>query len=325
MRREIWLALIILGLVVGVGLRAPAFVTPSSLLGVLTDTSFLFMLALAEMAVLLTRGIDLSLAANLALTGMVAALVNRAAPGLPMVAVIVLAIAFGAALGAFNACLIAGLGIPPIVVTLGTLAIYRGMIFVIARGAWLTSKDMSPAFLAVPKAEFLGVSSLVWIAAGVALAAWFYLNHTSAGRALYAVGGNPIAARFCGVDLPRQQGVVYTLSGAVAGLCGYLWVSRYGIAYSDIASGYELTVVAACVIGGVSIAGGVGTVTGALLGALFLGVVVNALPVINVSPFWQMATSGVVILAAVVVNSRSEKRTGKLILPEARRRVAGAV
>jgi rhamnose transport system permease protein len=134
MRREIWLALIILGLVVGVGLRAPAFVTPSSLLGVLTDTSFLFMLALAEMAVLLTRGIDLSLAANLALTGMVAALVNRAAPGLPMVAVIVLAIAFGAALGAFNACLIAGLGIPPIVVTLGTLAIYRGMIFVIARG-----------------------------------------------------------------------------------------------------------------------------------------------------------------------------------------------
>jgi rhamnose transport system permease protein len=135
MRREIWLALIILGLVVGVGLRAPAFVTPSSLLGVLTDTSFLFMLALAEMAVLLTRGIDLSLAANLALTGMVAALVNRAAPGLPMVAVIVLAIAFGAALGAFNACLIAGLGIPPIVVTLGTLAIYRGIIFVIARGA----------------------------------------------------------------------------------------------------------------------------------------------------------------------------------------------
>ena len=111
-RREILLAAIILALVVGVGLRAPAFVTPSSLLDVLTDTSCLFMLALAEMAVLLTRGIDLSLAANLALTGMVVALLNHAAPGVPMAAIVVLAIVFGAALGLINALLIAGLDIP---------------------------------------------------------------------------------------------------------------------------------------------------------------------------------------------------------------------
>ena len=138
----------------------------------------------------------------------------------------------------------------------------------------------------------------------------------------HIVEGNPLAARYCGINLARQQLTVYTVSGAVSGLCGYLWVSRYGIAYSDIALGYELTVIAACVIGGVSIAGGVGTVPGALLGALFLGVIVNALPVINVSPFWQMAISGAVILAAVIVNSRSERRAGKLILPEARRKAA---
>jgi rhamnose transport system permease protein len=321
-RRELLLALIILALVVGVGVRAPAFVTPSSLIGVLTDSSCLFMLTLAEAAVLLTRGIDLSIAANLALTGMVVALTNHAAPGVPITAIIVLAVVFGSALGLINAALIAGLGIPPIVVTLGTLAVYRGMIFVIARGAWMTSKDMSPAFLAVPKAEFLGVSSLVWIAGLVSIAAWFFLNHTAAGRALYAVGGNPLAARYCGIDLERQQLWVYTLAGAIAGLCGYLWVARFGIAYSDIALGYELTVIAACVIGGVSIAGGVGSVPGALLGALFLGVIVNALPVINVSPFWQMAISGAVILAAVIVNSRSERQSGKLILPEARRKAA---
>src|SRR5208282_1523589 len=163
-----------------------------------------------------------------------------------------------------------------------------------------------------------GISSLVWIAAAVAIAAWVFLNHTASGRALYAVGGNPVAARYCGISLARQELTVYTLGGAVSGLCGYLWVSRYGIAYSDIALGYELTVIAACVIGGVSIAGGVGTVPGALLGALFLGVVVNALPVINVSPFWQMLISGAVILTAVVVNARSEKRSGKLILRQAR-------
>ncbi len=322
--RETLLAVIILALVIGVGLRAPAFLTPTSLLGVLTDTSFLFMLTLAQMGVLLTRGIDLSVAANLALTGMVAALVNHAAPGLPIMAIIALAIAFGAVLGLVNATLIAGLGIPPIVVTLGTLAIYRGAIFLIARGAWLTSKDMSPAFLATPKTQFLGLSSLVWIAAAVAIGAWIFLNHTAAGRALFAVGGNPVAARYCGIDLARQQLIVYVVSGAVSGLCGYLWVSRYGIAYSDIALGYELTVIAACVIGGVSIAGGVGSVPGALLGALFLGVIVNALPVINVSPFWQTAISGAVILAAVIVNSRSERSGGKLILPEARRKAASA-
>ena len=141
--REILLAAIIFALVAAVGVRAPAFVTPSSLLGVLTDTSFLFMLALAQMGVLLTRGIDLSVAANLALSGMVVALVNHNAPGFPIAGIIALAIVFGAALGLINAALIAGLGIPPIVVTLGTLAVYRGMIFVIAHGAWLTSKDMS--------------------------------------------------------------------------------------------------------------------------------------------------------------------------------------
>src|SRR5208337_169115 len=218
-------------------------------------------------AVILTRGIDLSVAANLALVGMICALVSRAHPGLAIPMVIVLGVALGALLGAVNATLIAGLGIPPIVVTLGTLAIFRGAIFLIARGAWLTSKDMSPAFLATPKAQFLGLSSLVWIAAAVAIGAWIFLNHTAAGRALYAVGGNPVAARYCGIDLARQQLIVYVVSGAVSGLCGYLWVSRYGIAYSDIALGYELTVIAACVIGGVSIAGGVGSVPGALLGA----------------------------------------------------------
>ena len=322
--REAALALIIIVIILGVGLRAPVFLTIDSLNGVLTDTALLAMMALAQMTVILTRGIDLSVAANLALTGMIVALVNRAYPDLPIALVMALSIVTGLLLGLCNAALIAGLGIPPIVVTLGTLAIYRGAIFLIAGGAWLTSKDMTPAFLAFPKASLFGISSLVWVAAAVSLAMWILLRFTRTGRGLYAVGGNPVAARYCGIDLARHQVLVYGLSGAVSGLAGDLWVSRFGIAYSDIAVGYELTVIAACVIGGVSIAGGIGSIGGTLLGAAFLGVVVNALPVINVSPFWQMAISGAVILAAVIVNSRAERRAGKLILPEARRRAAGA-
>jgi rhamnose transport system permease protein len=316
--RDAALALIVLALVVAVGLRAPVFVTGESLVGVLTDTSFLFMLTLAQMAVILTRGIDLSVAANLALVGMVSALVSRAHPDLPIPAVIVLSIALGSVLGAINGALVGYIGIPPIVVTLGTLSIYRGAIFLLAGGAWLTSKDMTPAFLAFPKIDIFGVPILIVIAILVGLGFYGLLNHSRLGRGIYAVGGNPVAARYCGIELASQQFFVHTLAGAISGLCGYLWVSRYGIAYTDIAQGYELTIIAACVIGGVSIAGGIGSVPGALLGALFLGVVVNALPVINVSPFWQMLISGAVILAAVVINARSDKRVGKLILRKAR-------
>lgn len=320
--REAALLLVDLGLVAAIGLRAPVFVTPASLSAVLTDTAILAMLALAQTAVILTRGIDLSVAANLALTGMLVALFGRWSPETPIFAVILLGIGIGALLGAVNGTLIAGLGIPPIVVTLGTMAVYRGLIFVVAGGQWVTSQGMSEAFLAIPKATFLGLSSLVWIAAAVALLFWIFLARTATGRGLYAIGGNPVAARFCGIEPARLQFLVYTLSGAVSGLAGYLWASRYGIAYADLAIGYELTVIAACVIGGVSIAGGIGSVPGVLLGALFLGIVANGLPVIDVSPFWQTAISGAVILAAVILNAGAERRGGKLILPEARRAAA---
>jgi rhamnose transport system permease protein len=321
--REAALAAIVLSLMILVGLRAPVFLTVSSLYEVMVDTSFLFMLVLAQMAIILTRGIDLSLASNLALTGMVSALFAAAYPAVPMPFVLLLAICVGALFGLINGLLIANLNIPPIVVTLGTLAVYRGLIFVIAGGAWLTSDDMSPAFVDFPKLNIFGVSVLLWFAVLVSVAFYVFLNYLAAGRSLYAIGGNPVAARFCGINISRHLLMVYALAGAVSGLCGTLWVSRYGIAYVDIANGFELTIIAACVIGGVSIAGGIGSVPGALLGALFLGVVVNALPVINVSPFWQMAISGAVILAAVIVNARSERKAGKLILPEARRAAAG--
>jgi rhamnose transport system permease protein len=179
--------------------------------------------------------------------------------------------------------------------------------------------EMGDVFQRFPKIPLLGVTTTFWIMVVIAAAVWVFLNMTRTGRGIYAVGGNPVAARYCGIDIKKQELLVYSVSGAIAGLCGYLWVARYGVAYSEIASGFELTVIAACVIGGVSIAGGVGTVPGALMGGLFLGIIVNALPVMQVTPFWQMAISGLVILAAVIINARSERRAGKLILPEARR------
>lgn len=322
-RREVSLALIILVVILAVGARAPVFLAPATLLAVLVDTSILFMLVLGQAVVLLTRGIDLSVASNVALTGMIVGLTAHAAPGLPMAGVIALAVAVGFVLGLVNGLLVAAVGIPPIVTTLGTLAIYRGLIFVVGGGAWLTQSEMSKAFLAFPNATPLGLPNMMWLAVLMAVGMWVFLNFTRQGRMLYAVGGNPVAARYCGIDLPRQQLLVFVISGTIAGLCGYLWVARYGVAYVELASGYEMTVIAACVIGGVSFSGGIGTVAGALLGGLFLGIIANALPVLNVSPFWQMAISGTVILAAVIVNARSDKSPGKIILSEAKRAAAG--
>jgi rhamnose transport system permease protein len=315
-RREVVLLVLIALLLAAVGARAPVFLTPASLGDVLTDTAILLMLACGQMAVILTRGIDLSVASNMAFTGMCTALLSKYYPELPIAVTLALAPLIGFCLGAVNGALIAWVKIPPIVVTLGTLSAYRGMIFILSGGASVVTHEFSRPYLDFPRQSLFGVSALVWIALVVCAGMAVFLNFSRTGRSLYAVGGNPLAARYVGIGIERCQFLVYCLSGTIAGLCGYLWVSRYAIAFTEVAFGYELTVIAACVIGGVSVAGGIGSVAGCLLGGLFLGIIGNALPVIQVSPFWQMAISGFVILCAVIVNSRSEARKGKLILRE---------
>ncbi|MCC6205590.1 MAG: ABC transporter permease [Hyphomicrobiales bacterium] len=317
--REFALALALILGMLAIGLYQPVFLAWENISDMLTETSVLFMMALAQMVVILTRGIDLSVAANLALSGMLAALVSQYYPDTPLVLMILAGILSGLVLGMINGAFIAFLNIPPIVMTLGTLAVFRGMIIIIAGGDQVNASEMGVVFQAFPKQVVLGLTTPVWIAIVVSILFYVFLNYSRAGRGLYAVGGNPVAARYCGIDQRRQELLAYSITGAVSGLCGYLWVARYGVAYSEIANGYELTVIAACVIGGVSIGGGVGSVAGTLLGALFLGIVMTALPVLQISPFWQMAISGAVILAAVIINARAERRPDKLILPEARR------
>ena len=248
---------------------------------------------------------------------MVVAMLNAAMPGVPVPLLIALAILIGTALGGFNGLLVWKLDIPPIVVTLGTLTIYRGAIFLLSDGKWVNAHEMSDAFKVLPRAMHAGLPVLSWIAIAVVLAMALLLRRTEFGRALYAVGGNPTAAVYTGIDVGRTRFVAFTLAGAIAGLSGYLWVARYAVAYVDIAGGFELDVIAACVIGGVSIAGGIGSVGGAVLGALFLGVIKNALPVVNISPFWQLAISGSAIIIAVAVNARAERAKGRIILKKA--------
>lgn len=315
--REAILLVVILVLLVVISSRFPGFVAPANLARVFNDTSPLIILALGQMVVLVTRCIDLSLAANLALTGMVVAMINTASPDLPIVVILLVAVVLGAALGAVNGLLVWKLEIPPIVVTLGTMTIFRGIIFLISDGKWINAHEMSPHFTGFPRAQLLGLPMLSWIAIAAVAVFFVLVTRTVLGRAFFAVGGNPHAAVYTGINVGRTQFFAFVLSGALAGVTGYLWVARYAVAYVDIAVGFELEVVAACVIGGVSIAGGIGSVGGALLGALFLGVIKNALPVVNISPFWQLAISGSAIIIAVAMNARANRRKGRFILKQA--------
>jgi len=315
--REFWLAVIIAAMVIGTDFRAPGFAAPGKLVGIFDDTSMLMILALGQMTVILTRSIDLSMASNLALSGMIVAMVNAAFPGVPVPALMMLAAFCGLAMGAFNGVLVWRLGIPAIVVTLGTLTIFRGLIFLLAGGKWVNADQMSTSFIQSTRTELLGLPLLSWYAIIVIAIFFVLMTRTSLGRAIYAIGVNPTASVYAGIDVGRTKFVAFCLSGLLSGICGHLWVSRYVIGSVEVAKGYELTIVAACVIGGISIAGGVGTVAGAVLGALFLGVINSALPVINISPFWQMAISGAAIILAVVLNARSNKPRGRLILREA--------
>ncbi|MCP4298598.1 MAG: ABC transporter permease, partial [Proteobacteria bacterium] len=270
-QREFILAVLIIVMLIAVGLRSPVFVTPSSLDDVLTDTSILIMMALAQMLVIITRGIDLSVASNLAFTGMAISMTNQVFPEVPLILLIMGAIVMGTVLGMFNGLCIAFFKIPPIVTTLGTLSIYRGMTFVISKGQWVSAHEMTRIYQDFPETRFLGFTHIFEFAIIIVLVFWIFLNHTKTGREIYGFGGDELAGLYVGLKNHRINFLVYCISGAVAGFCGYLWTGRFALASTVLATGCERQMIAACVFGGVSVAGGIGTVSGAVLGCLFLG------------------------------------------------------
>ena len=312
-RRDLAFAALTLALFLAVTFAFPGFASPRNLAGLLDDTSILIMLALGQMLVILVRGIDLSIAANLALCGMIAAVFDRAFPEAGIVPVLTLTLVSGAVLGAFNGVLVWKLRLPPIVVTLGTMSIYRGAIYLLSKGAWVNENEMSRGFLAFPRQEFLGLTLLSWLSIVVAAIFVFALRRSRVARDLYAAGGNPEAANYSGIDAGRMQFIAYTVCGAIAGVCGYLWVARFAVAYTDIALGFELSVIAACLIGGVAIAGGVGSAIGVVLGCLFIGIIRSSLPLVGISAFWQMFINGVVIVVAVLLSARQRRHVRSIL------------
>jgi rhamnose transport system permease protein len=225
---------------------------------------------------------------------------NQAVPG---AVIILISVAVGLVCGFINGTLVAKLKILPIIATLGMMNIFRGITYLVANGSWVKQQEMGSAFLSIATGKFLGINNLILIAVVVYIIAAFFMNKTRTGRKIYAVGNSEESARVSGIKTDRTLIMVYTILGAVAGLGGILYVCKYGVAQGETCTGYEMNVIAACVLGGVSINGGTGRVPGVLLGAILLGILNNAMPLIHVSSFWQEAIRGLIILLSIVANS----------------------
>ncbi|NOZ28703.1 MAG: ABC transporter permease [Chloroflexi bacterium] len=306
--REVGILLFIVALVVVVSLRSPYFLTLDNFRDILLDIGVLVIVAIGQTMVILTRGIDLSVGSGLALSGMIVGMTISAHWGIPPLVALAMGIGVGIVLGAFNGLVVTKGNVPPIIATLGTLSVYRGLVFAISGGAWVDAHELPESFKAFAQATPLLIPNLVLIAFLVALIAYYFLNHTRLGREIYAVGSNPLAAQVAGIHVRRVQMLVFVISGALYGMAGVLWVSRYASAQSDSAMGFELQTVAAAVVGGVNIFGGSGTVPGVLLGSLLLGIIINALNLVRISPFWKLAVQGLVILLAVVADALISRR-----------------
>jgi len=311
--RELGIVAFILVLVALVSLLSPAFLSLDNFRDILLNIAILVIVALGQMLVIITRGIDLSVSSVIGLSAMMVSFTLVVFPGLPLPLALLLGVALGATLGALNGLIITAGNVPPIIATLGTMSIYRGLIFFYSQGSWVNAFELPDDFRQLAKAAPLGVPNLILFAAAVVGLMALFLTYTRRGRDIYAVGSNPDAARFAGIRTQRVIFTVYVLSGMLAGLAGVLWASRFEAAQTNTALGFELQTVAAPVVGGVNIFGGSGGVIGVVLGAFLLGIIQNALTLVQISPFWQLAAQGLLILVAVVFDSlvlRRLKRGG---------------
>jgi rhamnose transport system permease protein len=297
--RELGILLALALLVAGTALTNPRFLSAQSVKDLLLGSTILAIMAVGQAIVVITRNVDLSVGSVLGLSAFATGSLFVAAPGLPIPVAVLVGLLLGAACGALNGALIVTAKVPALVVTLGTLYVFRGLDYTWATGRQINAADMPAGFLRLGNATVLGVPALTLFAVAVLLAAGYYLRSYRGGRDLYAIGSDPAAAQRGGIRVGRRVLAAFVASGALAGLAGVLYAARFGTLDANAGLGFELNVVAAVVVGGVAIFGGSGSVYGAAIGAVLLTTIGSALPVLGVNPFWQRAAVGALILAAI--------------------------
>jgi len=301
--RELAVLTVLVVLVLVTTIKSHSFLFSSTgFRDLLLTPSLLLVLAIGQTVVIITRNVDLSVGSTLGLAAYLTGKLFADHPGLPIPVVFLAGLVFGGLLGAVNGLLVAWGRVPALVITLGTLYIYRGAFLTWAGSNRINASDLPSGFSNLGTQQLLGIPVLTIIAAVVLAVVGYVLWTSRAGRELYAIGSDPDAATLYGLKVRRRVFSAFVLSGALAGLAGVVYAARYGTVSSGAGLNIELQAVGAAVIGGVAIFGGSGTVWGAAIGAFLLVTINRALPIIGISDFWQRAVVGALILAAVALD-----------------------
>ena len=298
--REVLVLLILAVLVALVGVVNPSFLQAATLLSILNSSLILILVSIGETFVILTRGIDVSVGASMGLSAVILGVSLNA--GVPLPASILLALLTGGLAGLLNGVGVAFFKVPPIIMTLGTLGTYRGLMLIITGGSWIETIPQSIKSMAGWKV--LGVSVFAWTTFAIVAIVAVLLQRIKQARYFYAVGDNEDGAYLLGVPVRTTLLMAYTLAGLFAGIAAVIFVAQIGFVPMQTGNGLELRAIAASVLGGVNLAGGVGSPVSALVGGFFLTVIDSILVFLKVPAFWNDAIAGVILLIVVLIDYR---------------------
>lgn len=268
----------------------------------LQNYSYIMVLSFGMLLVLLIGGIDIAIGATMAISAMSTCLMMRDGMIISAPLAFGVSILIGLVCGLLIGLVVAKGKVIPIIATLGAQYIFRGLTYYVSDSDWVSRDEMLPAYTQFAQGEFLGINNLFWIVIGVFVLFLLFLKWTGFGRQIYAVGSNPDAAKISGINIDRVKIIVYAINGAICGLAGAMYTSLYTSAQGNMADGAEMDVIAACVIGGVSLNGGQGSTFGVLLGAVTIAIISKSLSLVGIDAFWQQALKGAIILFAVLIN-----------------------
>lgn len=285
----------------------PNFLTERNMLGLLQSVVTVGIVACTMMLCLAARDFDLSVGSNVAFAGMVAVMVSNSTGSIPIG--ILAALASGMIVGFVNGFVIAKFNINALITTLATMQIVRGMALISSDGRAVGIND--PAFFNIALSKFLGIPTPIWVLAALFLVFWFVLNRTVFGKNILAIGGNPEASRLAGVKVDRMRIYVFALQGLTCAIAGILLASRITSGQPNSAVGLELAVISACVLGGVSLAGGRATMSGVIVGVMIMGIAENAMNLLNIPAFYQYIVRGVILLLAVLLDNLRSSALGR--------------
>lgn len=306
------IVLALVALIVFFAIMAPSFLTLNNGLNILRQISIIGICAVGMTFVILTGGIDLSVGSVLGVCAVVGAILMTS--GVPIWLAVLLVLFVGAAAGVFNGVLVNEIGIAPIIATLGVMTALRGVAYLLTGG--LPIYGLPGGFAMLGQGYLFGIPVPVYFLVAAFALGWFLLTKTAWGRSVYAIGGNVEAARLSGISVRSTSYRIYIFAGLLYAVAALILLSRAATGQPKTGDGYEMDVITACVLGGISVAGGQGRITGVIYGVLIIGVLTNGMILMNVNEYWQWVVKGAVLLGAVAID-RLSQRSGKIAVPVA--------